>query len=68
MNARALTMLIAVLLAGCASAQPARLAHGGMPEAMCIHCNCLMPAGTDPNGMCPVCDCGKLAHECVRGE
>ena len=35
-------------------------------EALCTHCNCLMPAGIDPNAMCPVCNCGKKAHECVR--
>ena len=68
MKHRALLVGAALLLGGCASASPARLAGGGMPEAMCVHCNCLMPAGVDPQAMCPVCDCGKRAHECVRGQ
>jgi len=67
MTRRILAVAAALLLAGCASTAPARLASGGMPEAMCVHCNCLMPAGVDPNAMCPVCDCGKVAHQCVRG-
>ena len=51
---------------GCgATTRTARLA--GMPEAMCRHCNCLMPAGTDPHAICKVCDCGKAAHQCMRG-
>ncbi len=53
-------------LSGCATpSSSSRLA--GLPEAMCKHCNCLMPAGLDPNGMCPVCDCGRRNHHCVRG-
>lgn len=69
MSARVLAALMALLLGGCAGTHPAaRLARGGMPEAMCVHCNCLMPAGIDPDALCPVCDCGKRAHQCVRGE
>lgn len=56
------------LMAGCATApRGVRLASAGMPEAMCRHCNCLMPAGIDPDALCPVCECGRKAHECVRG-
>ena len=39
-----------------------------MPEGMCKHCNCLMPAGLAPGAKCPVCKCGRQAHECVRGQ
>jgi hypothetical protein len=35
-------------------------------EYMCRHCNCLMPAGIDPEARCPVCDCQMKARECRR--
>ena len=51
---------------GCAGTlHESRLASAG--EAMCKHCNCLMPAGVDPETTCPVCTCGKRAAHCVRG-
>ena len=62
-----------LLLAGCATpGGPAAGAPGlcalvSLPEGMCKHCNCLMPAGLDPSAKCPVCTCGRRAHECVRG-
>ena len=53
------------LLCGCAAtSQGSHLA--AMPESMCKHCNCLMPAGVDPQATCPACNCGKRAHQCVR--
>ena len=61
-------ILVAVLLvgAGCAgNLHESRLASAG--ETMCKHCNCLMPTGLDPERTCPVCNCGKRAHQCVRG-
>ena len=68
MMRRAAVLSTALLLGGCAGASPTvRLAGGGMPEAMCVHCNCLMPAGVDPEVACPVCDCERRAHQCVRG-
>jgi hypothetical protein len=58
--------LVVLSLTGCAGAwKQARMARG---ESMCVHCNCLMPAGIDPEAMCPVCKCGKRARECVRGQ
>ncbi len=55
-----------LILNGCAGPSAyARLASG--QEAMCKHCNCLMPAGTDPEHTCPACDCGYVARQCVRG-
>lgn len=58
-------LLLLLVIGGCASPQPVHLA--GLPESMCKHCNCLMPAGLDPQGVCPVCNCGKRSHQCVRG-
>ncbi len=66
MNRRVTVALAALWLSGCATAQPSRTL-ASLPEAMCKHCNCLMPAGIDPEATCPVCNCGKRAHECVRG-
>ena len=60
---------VAVLVlagSGCAGTlHESRLASAG--ETMCKHCNCLMPSGADPERICPVCNCGKRAHQCVRG-
>ena len=53
--------VMAWLMAGCAHVQ---LAPG---EYMCKHCNCVMPANVDPDKICPVCKCKRLAHECRRG-
>ena len=53
-------------LTGCTSlAAHRRMASSA--ETMCKHCNCLMPAGVDPEAICPVCECGYKAHQCVRG-
>ena len=58
--------VVCLALSGCATAvPPARLASAH--ETMCKHCNCLMPAGVDPEATCPVCTCGRKAHRCVRG-
>ncbi len=55
-----------LFLVGCAgSTAQTRLASTA--EVMCRHCNCLMPAGVDPEAICPVCKCGRKAHQCVRG-
>ncbi len=65
---RASLVVAAMLLvsAGCAGTlHQSRLASAG--EAMCKHCNCLMPAGIDPDTTCPVCKCGLAARQCVRG-
>ena len=52
--------------AGCAgSLSESRVASAR--EVMCKHCNCLMPAGLDPELMCPVCNCRKTVRECIRG-
>lgn len=52
---------------GCAGpAQDTKLAS--TRETMCRHCNCLMPSGVDPDAACPVCNCGRKAHRCVRGQ
>lgn len=59
-------LVAAGALQGCASvAQPAHLASSA--ESLCKHCNCLMPAGIDPDAACPVCECGKRAHQCRLG-
>ena len=55
-----------LLLGGCTSV-PTRQRVASTGETMCKHCNCLMPAGVDPEALCPVCTCGHKARECVRG-
>ena len=60
-----LAVCLALMLSGCATASLSRLAS--TDEGLCKHCNCLMPAGTDPEGTCPVCTCGRKAHQCLRG-
>ena len=68
MRARELLCALSLLLftGGCADlSQTTRLASAN--ETMCKHCNCLMPAGVDPDATCPVCSCGRSAHQCVRG-
>ena len=53
-------------LMGCAGPSNAiRLSSGA--EYMCRHCNCVMPAGVNPEAACPACNCGKKARECRRG-
>ncbi len=69
MTARALRAGFGVLaltaLLGCAGpSDAARLSSGA--EYMCRHCNCVMPAGVDPEAACPVCNCGMKARECRR--
>lgn len=59
--------LLALLLAGCASHPPAAMRLARRPEVMCKHCNCLMPSDVPAETMCPVCDCQRQAHQCVRG-
>ncbi len=59
-------LLGALLAAGCATAAPE--ARFAALEHLCVHCNCLMPAGTEPDALCAACNCGKRAHQCVRGE
>ena len=52
-------------ISGCAATtRTTQLA--GLPESVCRHCNCLMPAGLDLQAKCSVCDCGKQNHACVR--
>ena len=62
-----LAWLIALgLLSGCANGGSPRTYLAQNVETMCKHCNCLMPAHIDPEAKCPVCDCGRKAHACVR--
>ena len=69
MRYQAFAFLMAVgfmVMSGCAGAsQSVRMARAS--EVVCKHCNCLMPAGTDPESTCTVCQCGFKAHRCVRG-
>lgn len=58
--------LMGLWLSGCVAAAPMRHV-AGLPETMCKHCNCLMPAGTDPASTCTACNCGKRTHQCLRG-
>lgn len=66
--------IVMVAAVGCAGggSQTTRLAsattcpRAPMGETMCKHCNCLMPAGVDPDAMCPVCHCKRHAIECRR--
>ncbi len=65
MPRRALVLAVMLLEAGCATAhRPTR--SFAMQEHLCVHGNCLMPAGIDPRAMCLVCKCKKKARECVR--
>lgn len=58
--------LLMLILGGCAhTTSVTRLS--ALPEVLCKHCNCLMPAGLDPQTTCPVCECGRRTHRCVRG-
>jgi len=55
-----------VLVSGCAGVSPAvQLVRDG--EAMCKCCNCLMRVEARAEGICPICNCGHPAHQCVRG-
>ena len=60
-------VLVSLLLlsSGCA-ARPHSLHRFAMQEHLCVHCNCLMPAGIEPDAICPVCNCGKKAKDCVH--
>ena len=51
--------------AGCGNLRTALLSRDG--AYLCRHCDCLMSKDTDLEGVCPVCDCGKTARECLRG-
>ena len=62
---RLLLVVVMTMLAGCAGAAEAIRVAGG-EEHLCKHCNCLMPAGVDPESLCSVCHCHKRAHQCVR--
>ncbi len=56
---------VGLLMGGCA-AHAQDLRGFASQEHLCVHCNCLMPAGIDPEAICPVCNCGKKAKECVH--
>ena len=58
-------MAAVLLLSGCAGIAEHRKVAWEQ-EGMCKHCNCLMPAGIDPEAKCPVCKCGYPAHQCRR--
>ena len=61
-----LGILALAALMGCAGpSNAARLSSSA--EYMCKHCNCVMPAGVDPEAVCPVCNFGLKARECRRG-
>jgi len=70
------TILVPVLLiGGCHATTPERQGqshismlkrYSSAKEGLCVHCNCVMPAGIDPESICPVCKCGKKALECVH--
>ena len=64
---RPFALLLAFLFAGCAQGQPGRLYLADNAAYLCKHCNCYMPAGTDLDAQCSVCDCKKVAHTCIRG-
>ena len=57
---------VLLLASGCVATSATRRV-ASLPEAGCKHCNCLMPAGVDPQATCPVCHCGRRTHQCVRG-
>ena len=60
-------LLAALLLLGTGCAAHTQGMHQfAMLEHLCVHCNCLMPAGIEPDAICPVCNCGKKAKECVH--
>jgi len=52
-----------LMVMGCATSGDLR--EFAAVEHLCVHCNCLMPAGTDPESTCTVCNCGKRARQCV---
>ena len=65
-------LCIATGCAGSFSARRERAAQGGLctlaglPEGLCKHCHCLMPAQRGRETMCTVCRCGRQAFECVQ--
>ena len=69
------TFLAAVLLmTGCAAQTPRRYASStcatpvnSVSAQVCKHCNCIMPADTDWNAPCTVCNCGYHGDQCLRG-
>jgi len=59
--------LVLFLVAGCAGTAHTHARLTRVPEVLCKHCNCLMPANLDPESLCPVCNCGMKVHQCIRG-
>jgi len=60
-------MVALLTLIGCANPASSMRLVQQRGEVLCKHCNCLMPASVDPETMCPVCNCKRRAHDCVRG-
>lgn len=57
---------LALLVAGCAGGAKNRILFAEIPQLLCKHCNCYMPADVDMAAMCAVCDCGYRYRDCIR--